>query len=104
MVQFVLKWNIHPDKVEAYTEWAQSTLTRIVSVGNVVELRGYRAATGSSQIVATLEFAHMGDWADWYRHDTVQDIFLELRTMATGVTTELWGPTPLTPKPIRPST
>ena len=27
----------------------------------------------------------------------------ELRTVATDVTTELWGPNPMTPQPVRPS-
>jgi hypothetical protein len=28
MVLYVMKWNIHPDKVEAYTEWAQGAIRR----------------------------------------------------------------------------
>ena len=58
MVLYCLKWNIHPDKTEAY--------------------------------------------AAWYGHDDVQRVVAELRTLATDVTLELWGPSPIVPQPIRP--
>ena len=103
MVLHVLKWTIHPDKADAYAKWAQSTLAKVVSVGQIIELRGYRAATGSSQIVATMEFANMSDWAEWHNHDTIQQVLVELRTVAVNVTSELWGPSPMTPEPVRPS-
>lgn len=103
MVLHVMKWTIHPDKREAYEAWAQNTLSKVVSVGRVVELRGYRAATGSSQIVATVEFANMHDWAEWHSHEMVQEIMIGMRTVATNVTSELWGPSPMTPEPVRPN-
>jgi hypothetical protein len=83
-------------------EWVQGNLAKVVSVGRVVELRGYRAATGSSQIVATVEFANMGDWAAWHSHETIQQILVEMRTVAINLTSELWGPSPMTPEPVRP--
>ncbi|MFZ1553189.1 MAG: hypothetical protein WAV53_17470 [Anaerolineae bacterium] len=40
--------------------------------------------------------------AAWYDHDDVQRVVAELRTLATDVTLELWGPSPIVPQPIRP--
>ena len=68
----------------------------------VVELRGYRAATGAHHVVLTYEFADMAAWAAWQTHEDVQKTRDELDAFATDVTTELWGPSPLTPAPVRP--
>lgn len=49
------------------------------------------------------EFAYMTDWAEWHSHDTIQQILVEMRTVAIDVTSELWGPSPMTPEPVRPN-
>ena len=59
MVLYVMKWDIHPDKVEAYLEWTESAIKRTLSAPDVVEFRGYRPASGASQIVITYEFPDM---------------------------------------------
>ncbi len=102
MVLYVLKWNVHPDKGEAYGAFAQGAIARTLAAPGVVEFRGYRPASGGSQVVVTYEFADMAAWADWYGHEDVQEVIAELRTLATGVTLELWGPSPIVPEPIRP--
>ena len=102
MVLYVTQWNVLPDKVEAYTEWAGSAIQRVLAVSGVVEFRGYRPATGASQVVVTYEFTDLATWASWYAHEDVQKVFDELRTFVTNVKLELWGPSPIVPKPIRP--
>ena len=102
MVLHVMKYNIHPDKVEAYTKWTQSAIQRTLAVPGVVELRAYRAATGAHRMVVTYEFADMAAWASWESHEDVQKTRNELDTLATDVTIGVWGPSPVVPKPIRP--
>ena len=102
MVLYVMKWDAHPDKWEAYLKWAQSAIKLTISVPGVVELRAYRPATGSSQIVVTYEFADMESWAAWYDHEEMTKVMEELHTLATNIRTELWGPSYVVPKPIRP--
>ena len=104
MVLWVNKWNIHPDKVEAYMEFVKGALPRVLAAPGLVEFRAYRPVTGTSQIVALYEFADMAAWATWYEHQDIQDIYGELRTLATDISTELWGPSPVVPEPIRPGT
>ncbi len=41
MILYVVKWDIHPDKVDAYKEWAKSAIQRELSVPGVVEFRAY---------------------------------------------------------------
>jgi quinol monooxygenase YgiN len=103
MVLYVAKYNIHPDKSERYLEWAQNAIPRTMAVAGVTELRGYRVAGGTGQIAATFEFADMAAWAIWHGNEDIQQALTELRTVATDVTTELWGPSPMTPQPVRAS-
>jgi len=102
MVLAVTKWDIHPDKLEAYPKWAEAAIKRGMSVPGVVEFRGYRGAAGAPQVVITWEFADMEAWAAWHSNEATQKIFAELHTVAVNVTTELWGPSPVVPVPVRP--
>jgi quinol monooxygenase YgiN len=102
MVLYVVKFNLHPDKVEAYAKWIKSAIQRQMAVKGPVELRAFRGSTGSHRFVATYEFEDMAAWAAWQSHEEVQKTRSELDTLATDVTTELWGPSPVYPAPVRP--
>lgn len=102
MVLYVVKWDIHPDKTEAYLEWLNSAIPRTLAVPGVVEFRGYRGVSGASQIMATYEFADLPGWAAWFAHEDCQNVLAELHTLTQNVKTELWWPSPTVPVPIRP--
>jgi heme-degrading monooxygenase HmoA len=102
MVIQVIKWDIHPDKVEAYTAWAKAALPKFLAVPGLVEFRAYRPITGTSQIVTTYEFADLAAWATWYAHEDVQQATNERRTFTINEVSELWGPSLIVPEPIRP--
>ena len=102
MVLYVMKWNIHPDKVDEYLSWTKSAIPRTMSIPGVVEFRAYRPASGNSQAVVTYEFKDMAAWAAWQEHEDNQALLSELHTVATDVELELWGPSPVVPEPIRP--
>jgi len=101
MVLFVMKWDIHPDKVDAYLKWTESAIKRTVAGPGVVEFRAYRPATGASQVVITYEFPDMAAWVAWDGSEEVQMVLFELHSLALNVTNELWGPSPVVPVPIR---
>jgi antibiotic biosynthesis monooxygenase (ABM) superfamily enzyme len=101
MVLYIMKWDIHPDKADAYLKWTQSAVKR-TAVPGVVEFRAYRPASGSSQIAVTYEFDDMAAWAAWQGKEDIQKVLNELHTLAINVTTELWGPSPVVPAPVRP--
>ena len=102
MVLAVIKWDIHPDKTEAYLKWVPSAMQRDLAVPGVVEFRAYRMFVGSPQIVTTFEFADVAAWAAWQSSADVQNVLSELRTLALNVTSEVWGPSPVVPAPVRP--
>ena len=77
-------------------------LALALGAGGVTEFRAYRPASGAFQVVVTYEFADMAAWAAWQEAEAAQDVVAELHTLASDVTTELWGPSPIVPQPIRP--
>jgi len=102
MVLSVMKYDIHPDKLEAYLKWPKGAIKRLLSVPGIVEFRAYRGAAGASQVVTTSEFADMAAWAAWQSSDEVQKVIAELHTLAINVTTEVWGPSPVVPAHVGP--
>jgi len=102
MVLHISKYDIHPDKLEAYQKWVEGAIKRSLAVPGVVEFRAYRSVTGSSQIVSTWEFADMAAWAAWNSSATMQTLQGEVHTLALNITNEVWGPSPVVPAPIRP--
>ena len=102
MVLYVQKYDIHPGKITAYNEWAKQAIPQVLAIPGLVEFRGYRPTTGTSQIAATYEFADMAAWATWQADETMQRLLQEQRAFITNWTAELWGPSPVVPDPIRP--
>ncbi len=98
MVLYVIRWNVHPDKGDAYTAFTQRAIACTLAVPGVVEFRGYRPASGDSQVIVTYEFVDMA----WNSDNEFQEVMAELRTLATDVTMELWGPSTVVPQPIWP--
>jgi antibiotic biosynthesis monooxygenase (ABM) superfamily enzyme len=102
MVLFIMKYDINPDKLEAYNAWAKDAIPTILGTPGVVEFRGYRPITGATQVVVTIEFADLTSWSVWYAHEDVQSILSGGRKNTLNVSYELWGPSPFLPEPLRP--
>jgi antibiotic biosynthesis monooxygenase (ABM) superfamily enzyme len=102
MVLYVLKYDVHPDKSDAFAQWAPAAIRRSLAVPGVVEFRSYRGAAGVAQVISTWEFADLAAWAAWHSSEEVRKLASEVYTIGIGVTLELWGPSPVAPAPIRP--
>lgn len=101
MVLYVMKWEIGPD-VDAYKAWTSSAIERLLKAPGVVEFRAYRAVAGSGQVVATYEFKDVHTCGAWLDDVSVRQVREELEALASNVTAEIWGPSPIVPEPIRP--
>ena len=102
MVLYVCKWDIRPEKREEYAKWAEGTIRRIMKIPGIAEFRGYRPATGSQEVAVTYEFADMNAFSSWISNEDVQQLFAEARSYCENMASELWGPSPVVPEPIRP--
>ncbi len=78
MVLWVMKYDINPDKLEAYGAWAQGAIPRAIGAGNVVEFNGYRPVSGSRDVAVTVSFANLADWQVWYESDALQASLAEM--------------------------
>jgi len=101
VVLYVSKWDIRPEKREEYAKWAEGTIRRIMEMPGIAEFRGYRPATGSHEVAVTYEFPDMNAFTSWVSNEEVQKLFVEARSYCENITSELWGPSPVVPKPIR---
>ena len=99
MVLQVNKWNIHPDKIEAYLKWAETAIKRTITT-KVGEFRAYRSITGDSQVMTTYQFSDIASWAEWQGNEDVQKVMNELRTLALNINMEVWGASPIAPTPV----
>lgn len=61
-----------------------------------------RSITGNRSVVSTVEFADLAAWQAWYDSETVQELVASMASMLLNLETELWGPSPVLPQPIRP--
>ena len=102
MVLYVSKWDVHPDKTDAYLKWTAGAIKRVLSVPGVIEFRAYRVASGDSEVVITYEFADLAACAAWRTNEETLKVIDELYTLAVNIKNELWGPSPIVPAPIRP--
>ncbi len=98
----IAKWDIRPEKQEEYDKKAPGWIKTVMSLPGPVEFRAYRPASGSFQVIITTEFPDIPTWSTWYMNGDVQATFDDIRTCTTGMTFELWGPSPIVPKPVLP--
>lgn len=101
MVLYVIRFDIHPDKVDEYFKWAKNAIKRELAHPGATEFRAYRSVAGSSQVMIMYEFPDMVTWAAWQTNDEFHNVRAELYALALNVTTELWIPSPVIPEPIR---
>lgn len=96
MIQ-VIKWDIHPDKVQEYEAWARSVVPRLLAIPGLIEFRAYGPIAGSTQVVTTYEFEDLAAWITWNEQEEVRAVVRERRTLTINEYSELWGPSPIIP-------
>ncbi|NLG51867.1 MAG: hypothetical protein GX552_17315 [Chloroflexi bacterium] len=101
MITLIIRWNIHPDKIQAYTAWAQSAVPRLLAAPGLSELRAYRPLIGDSQVVTVYEFASLEDWITWNTSADVRETTEARRAFTLNERSELWGASPTWPEPLR---
>jgi len=96
-------WDFLPgmDK-KAYAEFTKKAVAGLMKAPGLIEFRANRNVLGSPQARATSVWRSLTDWANYGGTKEWQEMEAELRTFVTNIHVEIWGPTPLVPKPVRP--
>jgi len=102
MVLSITRWTIRPEKRKAYLEWTQGAIQRTLAAPGVIEFCAYRPVSGDHEVCITHQFADLDAWLAWYTNEGVQAVLEELRDLTSSMSSDLWGPSPVVPKAIRP--
>ncbi len=102
MILYVMKWDIRPEKAEEYQEWAKKGTEMSLALPGVVEFKAFRSIIGGNQVICLYEFNDMKDWASWLADEEFQKHREKGRSVLTNMSQELYGPSPVVPKPMRP--
>ena len=96
-------WDYLPgmDK-KAYAEFAKNAVATFMKAPGLIEFRANRNVLGSPQARATTVWKSLGDWAKFGETKEWATVQAQLRTFVTNIRVEIWGPSPLVPKPVRP--
>lgn len=104
MIEIVQTWDFLPGaNLQAYGEFAKRTIGAVLQARGFIEFRANRNHLGSPQVRATWVWQSKADWESFFDNAAGRAIEDELRTYVTNYRTEIWGPSPLMPEPIRPN-
>ncbi|MBM4425373.1 MAG: hypothetical protein FJ030_18675 [Chloroflexi bacterium] len=102
MVEIVMTWDFLPGaNMQAYAEFAKKSIGTVLQAPGFVEFRANRNALGSPQVRATWVWQSKADWANYADSETGVALLAEGQKYITNFHTEIWGPSPRVPEPVR---
>jgi heme-degrading monooxygenase HmoA len=104
MIEIAFTYDFHPDIDEqAYAQLAKKATAMMLSAPGFVEFRAHRNMVGTPHVRRTSVWESLSDWAALAQKPEFQALTAEFRAYVTNLNVEIWGPSPLVPKPIRPA-
>lgn len=103
MIECDLTYDLLPSvDMKGYVEWAKKTIGTMAKQPGMVEFRANRNVLGGPQVRTVSTWKSLEDWAR-FNQGPWQPLQAELRAFATGITIEIWGPSPILAEPVRPA-
>lgn len=103
MVEVAFTYDFLPSMDEiAYTKLARQATKLMLSAKGFVEFRAHRNMIGSPHVRRTSVWNTLADWAVFAQQPEFQKLTAEFRTYVTNLDVQFWGPSPISPDPIRP--
>ena len=105
MIEVDLKYDFLPGcDQQAYQVWAKKAIGYVLQSPGIVEFRANRNMIASPQVRAISVFKTMADWANFAESPGWLALKAELSDKyATNICVDIWGPSPVVPKPLRPT-
>ncbi len=103
MIEMDMTYDLLPGiDQEAYQAWAKNAVGLMLKAPGIIEFRANRSLLGSPQVRATSVWKTLADWGNYNQSSEWQGLRTEMQAYATNVRVDIWGPSPVVPKPIRP--
>jgi heme-degrading monooxygenase HmoA len=96
-------WDLLPgmDK-KAYAEFVKNAVATYMKAPGLIEYRAARNLLGSPQVRTIMVWQSLSDWAKFTESKEWAAIDTQRRPFMTNIHVEIWGPSPMVPKPLRP--
>ena len=102
-VEVQWSWDFLPGvDQKAFAEFAKNAIATYLKAPGLIEYRSNRNLLGSPQVRSTTVWQSLSDWAKFRGTKEWAEVNAKFRTFVTNYHVEIWGPSPLVPKPLRP--
>lgn len=103
MIEVAFTYDFLPNIDErAYANLARRATAMMKSAKGFIEFHANRNMIGSPHVRRTSVWESLSDWAALAQDPEFQKLTAEFRTYVTNLDVQIWGPSPITPEPIRP--
>ena len=105
MIEVVLTYDLVPNiNQDAYLQFLRKAIVLIFHQKGIQEIRAKRSLAGSPQVMIVLSWESV---ADWNKFESTKDwtILIEemKKTFVLDMKSQVWGPSPIAPEPLKPS-
>ncbi|KAA3662356.1 MAG: hypothetical protein DWQ10_02595 [Calditrichaeota bacterium] len=103
MVEVTFTYDFHPDyDVNKYTKVARKATSMMVQAEGFIEFHANRNMLGSPHVRRTSVWKSLAHWAAFAQQHEFQMLTAEFRELVDHLDVQIWGPSPISPEPIRP--
>ena len=103
MIEVAFTYDFIPNfDVAAYTKVARDATQIMLSSKGFIEFRANRNMMGSPNVRRTSVWQSLSDYAAMAQSPEFQKVTQEFRKFVTNIDVQIWGPSPISPDPIRP--
>lgn len=87
---------------QGYAAYCRKAIGAILQAPGCVEVRANRNMLGSPHVRFSVVWQTLGDWAGFMESAEWQALEVEFAAFKTNSRSEIWGASPVLPKPMRP--
>ncbi|MCA9734075.1 MAG: antibiotic biosynthesis monooxygenase [Deferribacteres bacterium] len=103
MVEVTFTYDFHPNlDMNEYTKVARKATAMMVQADGFIEFHANRNMLGSPHVRRTSVWKSLAHWAAFAQQTEFQKLTADFRQHVTHLDVQIWGPSPLSPDPIRP--
>ena len=104
MIEVHLVYNIKSDIDEAaYFDWMKKAIIPTITAKGIIEVRAQRNIKETQKVLVVGLWESLEDWVEFSQKEGWQSLISTLQNkFATNIRIEVWGPSPVIPKSLKP--